>query len=359
MKIEKILNDLIKFNTVEDKENKKIIKWIAGYLKPMGFKIKIQKNKKQNLFASIGPAPIITFIGHTDTVPPGAGWTKNPFQLTSEKDRLYGLGACDMKGGIAAMLSAVSEIGFKRFKSGINLLFTYDEEIGFAGIKKYLLKKQIDTKYFIIGEPTNCAPFIASKGVCSFKLEFIGKSYHGSEPDKGVNAIVNASRFIIELEKKFRTIRRAKDKIFSPALAVLNIAKINGGDAINKIPDKCRLELECRTVAKNQAGEILKLLKSIAPRYGAKIKMDFSLAPIINKNQNFIEYLEKITKQKRQSSNYITEASFLGNKNFVILGPGPINAHIADEWASKRQVYKAAELYAKIIQDLEDKNGGF
>ena len=101
----KILKDLVKFNTINDKENKAIIDYIENYLKKLGFKTEY---KTKDLVMSIGENAKLGFMGHTDTVEYIEEF-KNPFELTIKNGYLYGLGACDMKGGIAAMLEAVSE----------------------------------------------------------------------------------------------------------------------------------------------------------------------------------------------------------------------------------------------------------
>ena len=127
----KILKDLVKFNTIKDKENKEIINYIESYLKALGFKT---ESKTNNLVMSIGSNPKIGFLGHTDTVE-YIDEFKTPFDLTLKDSFLYGLGACDMKGGIAAMLDAVSKVDFSNLKNGMKLYFTYDEALG---IKRYL-----------------------------------------------------------------------------------------------------------------------------------------------------------------------------------------------------------------------------
>lgn len=135
----KILKDLISFNTINDKENKKIIDYIENYLKNVGFKTEY---KTKVLVMSIGENQKLGFMGHTDTVE-YIDEFKNPFNLKEENNYLFGLGVCDMKGGIAAVLDAVAQINFKNLKYGIKLYFTYDEEIGFSGIYELVNKKEV------------------------------------------------------------------------------------------------------------------------------------------------------------------------------------------------------------------------
>ena len=360
MNIEKILEKLIKFNTVEDKDNNEIIKWTTNLLRLLGFKLELVENKKSNkasLFATIGNNPSLTFLGHTDTVSAGENWTMDPLAMKIDGDRIYGLGSSDMKGGIAAFLSAISQINFKNCKRGLNILFTYDEEINFSGIKDFIKKKKLNMEYIIVGEPTGMIPIVASKGIVSFKIDFFGKECHGSEPNKGINAIILACNFIDDVEKYFKTIEDCKNDIFSPNYATINTGKINGGDAVNKVPARCTLEIECRTIAKNQNNEIYENFLKIANKYNAKIKIVFSAPPTQCADKKFIYKIEKITKKKGRGANYATDGSFLNNlsSKMIILGPGPFNSHKPDEWVSKKSLYKTAQTYKIIALDFVKK----
>ena len=126
MTAKKILKELISYNTINDKENEKIINYIEKYLKEYGFKTEY---KSKCLVMSNSNDCSIGFLGHTDTVSYSDDWSSNPFELKELNGKLYGLGTSDMKGSIAAILKAVTKINFD--KKGIKLFFTYDEEIGF------------------------------------------------------------------------------------------------------------------------------------------------------------------------------------------------------------------------------------
>ena len=109
---------------------------------------------------SIGENPKIGFLGHTDTVEYIEGWNTNPFELSIVEDKIFGLGVCDMKGGIAAILDAISKIDFNKLQYGVKLYFTYDEEIGFGGIyyisflqflqKLYQLLQHVQIDYYFL-----------------------------------------------------------------------------------------------------------------------------------------------------------------------------------------------------------------
>lgn len=115
----KVLKDLIRFNTIKDKQNTEIMNYLENYLLKFGFQTEL---KNKNLIMSIGKNPEVGFLGHTDTVEYIDGWNTNPFELTSKENKLYGLGACDMKSGIAAILDAISELDLSQLKNGFNYI---------------------------------------------------------------------------------------------------------------------------------------------------------------------------------------------------------------------------------------------
>ena len=136
----KILKDLVKINTIKDKGNNEIIDYLESYLLDMGFKTEY-KNKA--LIMTIGENPKVGFLGHTDTVDfVKDKWIVAPFELTIEDGKIYGLGVCDMKGGIAAMLDAVSELKEENKDLNLKLCFTYAEETTFDGMKDVLKQEK-------------------------------------------------------------------------------------------------------------------------------------------------------------------------------------------------------------------------
>jgi len=358
MKAEKILEKLVQFNTVNDKENLKINKFIADFLMPLGFKIQYVKNRtngNETLLAKYNQnkKTVLTFSGHTDTVSASKGWRTDPFKLIIKGNKLYGLGTSDMKGAIAAILATVENYDLTNSKKGINLVFTYGEEVDLIGIQEFMKKVKLKTKYIILAEDTGLKPVVSSKGAYAIKVEFIGKEAHGAEVDKGVNAILLAQEFIFKLEDYFEKVKQTKDSLFSIPFSTLNVAKISGGDLINRVPDLCSLEFEYRTINKKQGmkiyQEILKILRLMKCKF--KISLDLQIQPMLIQNKQFIKAIEKITKRKSSGCNGTTEGSFYSKYGYdcIILGPGNDNAHEPNEYISKEQLEMAVQVYTKII----------
>ena len=178
------------------------------------------------------------FLGHTDTVEYTNNWKYDKFTLTKENGNLYGLGVCDMKAGIAAMISAVSSIDFGKINKGIKFYLTYDEEVGFSGIKEILKYEKDFPKVMVIGEPTNNEIMVGSKGLMEYRISFKGIKAHSSTPDKGKSAIMDAVNFINDLNDFYETeIKEYQNPNFDIPYTTMNIGKISGGSAINSVPD--------------------------------------------------------------------------------------------------------------------------
>lgn len=334
MSVKQILKELVKFNTIKDKDNKDIINYIENILKNKKFKLEY---KSKCLVMSIKEESKLGFLGHTDTVQAGDDWTKAPFELQEESGLLYGLGVCDMKGGISAILQAVIEIDWENMKNGVKLYFTYDEEIGFSGIKELIEKNEKFPQNMIIGEPTNNIKMNASKGLLEFKLNFSGISAHSSNPLQGKNAIEESVDFINELKIFYNDLKKDKNSIFDIEYTTMNIGKITGGKSINIVPNNCEILIDFRTINKKHNDLIITKINEFTKKYNGRYEIINNIKPFINKNE------------KIYPTNFITEASFIESPNKYILGVGPTNPHKANEYISLESLNKLVNQYKEII----------
>lgn len=220
------------------------------------------------------------------------------------------------------------------------LVFTYDEEIGFGGIKKVINLDIKLPKKFIIGEPTNNELLLGSKGLVEYKVIFKGKKAHSSTPFKGKNAIFEAMNFVSELKDFYeKEIKNDLDESFSVPYSTFNVGMINGGVGINSVPDSCEIYFDFRTINKNEE-KITQFVEKLCIKYNAKY-----------------ENVEKISAFKCDSSvskeiktaSFITEASFLEGER-IILGPGPVNPHEKDEYVEIESMKKCVNQYIEIIK---------
>lgn len=338
MKEYKILKDLVGFDTIKDKENKEIIDYIEKYLLNLNFKT---ESKGKNLIMSMGKKAKFGFLGHTDTVEYIEGWNTNPFELTKLNGKLYGLGACDMKGGIAAILQAVSEIDLSELKYGIKLYFTYDEEIGFCGVYDIVNSGEKFPKVMIFGEPTNNEILVGSKGLLVYELKFNGIKAHSSNPAKGKSANMNAVKFLSELEEFYnKEIKPFQDENYEVPYTTMNVGIINGGSALNSVPANCNVGIDFRIANVNHINAIKKEVEKLSKIYDCEIKIVDDIEPFINKTN--------LTKEIK-TANFMTEASFIKNTERIILGVGPVTAHEVNEYITEESYNKLVEQYKEII----------
>ncbi|WMT91672.1 acetylornithine deacetylase [Pelagibacterium sp. H642] len=255
-----ILADLIGFQSVSSESNLEMIAYINHRLDQIGTRTYLTLNpegNKANLFASLGPADMdggIVLSGHTDVVPvEGQEWSSDPFTATLRNRRIYGRGACDMKGFIACALAFApyfQEIGLKR---PIHLAFTYDEEVGCLGAQVMLKELQAVGRrpaMCIIGEPTMMKIIEGNKGCCEYTTHFTGLEGHGSMPERGVNAVEYAVHYVsklLEVGEALKT-RAPEGSRFDPPWSTIQIGKMAGGIARNIIAGSCSVEWEFRPV---------------------------------------------------------------------------------------------------------------
>lgn len=247
-------------------------------------------------------------------------------------------------------MKAINCIDIGKLKRGLKLYFTFDEEINFKGIDLLIRKKEKFPEYLILSEPTDLKPIIATKGCMEMKVTFFGKSAHSSTPNKGESAIIKAYNFISELLDFAKELENDKNNLFSIPYTTINVGKINGGDAINKVADKCVIEFDARTILKEHNEIIKKRLENILKKYDCEFDIGINIEANINEDNEMINVIEEISGNKRIAENYVTEASFIKGSNSVVLGLGPVTAHQCNEHIEISKLNKLEEIYEKIIK---------
>ena len=334
------LRDLVKYNTVKDKENQEILTYIENYLKALGFYL---EKKEKYLIMSIGNEPILGFIGHSDTVNYIEGWSTNPFDVTVEDDNIYGLGVCDMKGGIAAFLQALEEFDLNTLKRGIKVYITYDEEIAFSGIKEILKNQKQFPEYIIVGEPTDNQIITGCKGLLAVKIKTKGKKVHSSTPDKGESANLKMIKLLNELQNFYeKEIKIERNDNYEVNYTTMNIGLINGGNSINSVSDKCESFIDFRIAKEEHIEKIKQKINELSEKYKADIYYEIEIQPFFNK----IDFIEN-----EKTANFMTEASWVNGKR-MILGPGPVTAHEIDEHISINSLRLLVEQYKELIEKI-------
>ena len=374
----KILTDLIGFRTISGEDNSALINYCEDYLHKLGatsFKTFDEDKKRVNLFATIkaketnGAKPII-LSGHTDTVPVSKSWSTDPFKATIKNEKLYGRGSCDMKGFIACTLAFAPIYAKTSLNRDIHFSFTFDEETACQGaplLIEELKKRNIKNGICIVGEPTKMKIIDAHKGCYEYTTHFQGLAGHGSAPDKGVNAVEYAVKFVNKLLELRETLKSKapKDSIFDPPYTTLQIGGMEGGIARNVIADKCKVDWELRPVVKEDGifvnkeidkfvnEKLLPDMKKIYPSSSIKKEIIGEIIGFYrNEKSDACELISNITGDNSRSVvSFGTEAGLFQEIGIstVVCGPGSIEqAHKVDEFIELSQIKKCLELLEGI-----------
>ena len=374
----KILSDLIAFKTVSGEDNNSLINYCDEILNKLGatsFKTYDDEKKRVNLFATLKAKipskkkPII-FSGHTDVVPVSKDWNTDPFLATIKDEKVFGRGACDMKGFIACTLAYAPIFSKTNLDRDIHFSFTFDEETACQGaplLINELKRKGMNSGICIVGEPTSMKIIDAHKGCYEYTTYFKGLAGHGSAPDKGINAVEYAVQYIsklIELREILKT-KVPKNSIFDPPYTTIQIGGISGGIARNVIADRCQVDWEMRPVIKKD-GEFVnnemdkyvstKLLPEMTKVFPKSLIKKEIIGEIIGFNRleksEACEFISSLTgDNSREVVSFGTEAGLFQEIGIstVVCGPGSIEqAHKIDEFVTLDQIKQCLVLLEGI-----------
>lgn len=306
-------------------------------------------------YAPPNPQFSVLWEAHQDTVPVD-GMVIDPFAATITGDRLSGRGACDVKAGIACMLTAFARVVAAKPQAAVTLAFTVDEEHTFLGAQ-HLMASGVRADYAIVAEPTELNIVHAHKGVVRWAIETTGVACHSSRPEQGVNAVYRMARIIRRIEEyaaKLQVSRR--DPLLGPP--TLSVGVVQGGVSPNTVPDHCRIEIDRRLVPGEDPTAAVADVEAFV-RADPAIDFPFvfvprlacpSLAPtgsdaVTARLGRAIDAV--VGKHEVVAVPYGTDASTIAAAGVpaVVFGPGNIaQAHTKDEWVDLRQVESAAEI---------------
>ncbi|MCV2868916.1 acetylornithine deacetylase [Defluviimonas sp. WL0002] len=291
MRTVEILDRLIAFPSVSSESNLPILDYISGFLVECGATVHHVQDRtgtKGGLFACMGPAGAggIMLSGHTDVVPvTGQSWSADPFRMRREGSRLYGRGATDMKGFLAAMLSAAERASRRRLVKPLKLAFSWDEEVGCLGIPMMLpvLAASIGKpRLCVVGEPTQMQIAVGHKGKVALRATCHGEAGHSALAPDFVNAIHLAVDFVAGLRRLQDDLARhgAREPGYDIPYATVHAGRISGGTALNIVPDRAVVDLEFRYPAAQSAEDVKAAIDGIAETASAPFRTAFTGARI-------------------------------------------------------------------------------
>ncbi len=359
----KLTQRLIEFNTVNPPGNElNCAYYIGEFLKKWGFQIEYLEfdTGRTSLIARIGSGKRkpICFLGHMDTVPLGTErWEYNPFEATIKGDRIYGRGASDMKGGLAAILYMAK----KRAEEDGDLLIiiTAGEETCCKGATYIAQNSNLIDRVgaMVVAEPTSNYPFLGHKGALHLKVRIKGKTAHASMPEKGENSIYKATN-IIEKLRSFDFQTKPHPIMGSPTIA---ITTISGGQNLNSIPDETVIGIDIRTIPGIDYKEVIKRISTLLEKDMEVILVDHAESIFTSEDNPWVEEVFRVLEPyvgrypTPLSVPYFTDASVLksalGDPPTIILGPGePSQAHKKDEFCYISKIREAATIYTEIAR---------
>ena len=356
-----ILKELISFETVALTSNLDLITYAEKYLSDLGAKVSLTHSpdgERANLFASFGPEINggIVLSGHSDVVPVNANdWTTPPFQADQRNDCIFGRGSADMKGFIACVLALAPWFASLDLIKPLHIALTFDEEDGFHGapiLLKDLKEKNIQPDAVIIGEPTGLKAIAAHKGCYEYATTIKGLNGHSSEPEKAVNAVQYAARFINRLmELKMEMVSRAPENSpYQPPSTTMSVGTIEGGQARCIVAEHCKFDWEMRPIQRSDAEYVHEQLAAFTDELLLEMKTIYPEASIETEKVCEVDGLEYHAESSALSLmteilgesefdvvSYGTEAGLYQAAGMpaVVWGPGDIEvAHRPDEFVS-------------------------
>jgi acetylornithine deacetylase len=371
-----ILDSLVGFDTTSRNPNLPLIDWVESYLDRCGVtyeRIPDQAGVKANIWATIGPAdkPGYILSGHSDVVPvDGQSWASDPFRLSRRDGKLYGRGATDMKGFVACCLAAVPDIKARRLARPIHLAISYDEEVGCIGVQDIIARiKQLPVKPAgcFVGEPSLMAVIVGHKSKRSLRVNVRGHTAHSSLAPQGVNAVEYAARLICKIRDISERLAHegARDPLYDVPFTTGHTGTVNGGTALNIVPESCTFEFEFRAIGVDDVNALTEevtaygrdvlepAMKAVAPEAGIEF-IDRSNFPGLNTSPD--DGVVALAKQLAGASDYAkvafgTEAGRFSAAGIpsVVIGPGSIDqAHKADEFIAESEVAKCVAFIDRL-----------
>jgi acetylornithine deacetylase len=337
--------------------------------------------KRDNIIARLdGAIPpseggaVILWEAHQDTVPVD-GMTIDPWDPVIRDGRLYGRGSCDIKGGMAAMLTALARLSAERPPDlpTIVMACTVNEEHGYTGAtaltklwltpERSIMPRRPDA--CVVAEPTDLNVVVSHKGTARWRLNTIGRSCHSSMPDRGNNAIYQMARVASALERYATEItpRIPADPLCGAV--TLSVGTINGGLSVNTVPDRCTIEIDRRVIP----GETPKQAYEQVCRYledceGLRATIEHEpllMAGLPLAATHNVPVAERLSTVARELTGrgakvgvaYGTDAAKFADAGVpsVVFGPGSIaQAHTADEWLPIDELHQAVDVLCEFAR---------
>ena len=360
-----ILARLIAFDSVSDRSNLPVVAFVEDYLAAHGVASRRAPNAsgdKAAILATIGPRVDggVVLSGHTDVVPvEGQLWSSRPFAMREANGRLYGRGACDMKGFGACVLAMVPTFQAAALKRPIHIALSYDEEttcLGSTDLIGWFGRDEPRPGAVVVGEPTMMEAADAHKSVATLRTLVTGREAHSALPALGANAVAAAADVVSEIGRLAREYEKGPlDRRFTPPYSTLHVGMIHGGTARNILARACAFDWEFRGVpgvrTESALAKVQAFVDAVAlPRLTRFVSgptiataLEVDVPPLAAEPGSAAETLAlRLTRSNRTIAvSFATESGHFQAAGLptVVCGPGSIDqAHKPDEFVEEAQL---------------------
>ncbi|PLP59395.1 acetylornithine deacetylase [Mesorhizobium loti] len=375
-----ILERLIAFPTVSRDSNLALIRYVADLFEAKGIQCQLipsPDGHKANLFVTIGPAdrPGVMLSGHTDVVPiDSQDWTLPPFEMSKRDGKLFGRGAADMKGFVACAVAAALKATEQPLRTPLHLALSYDEEIGCLGVRslvEMLAAAPHKPLLCIVGEPTSMQVATGHKGKVAARALCRGREGHSALAPLALNAIHLGCDFINALRGEQDRLAQdgARDGDYDIPYTTVHAGKINGGVALNIVPNLCQVDFEIRNIAADNPDIILERLRGEADRIAAaashiapEAAIDIEITntyPGLDTpaNSEAVAFVKSLTGANGTIKVAFGTEGGLFSRDVgtptVVCGPGSMaQGHKPDEFVTVEQMHRCDDMLEKLLDRL-------
>ncbi len=367
-----LFRDLVACRSVSAAPSRELAEWVVTRAGAADDETTVQpydSGRKANVLLLRGPRDTeragLLLNGHLDVVPADEpGWESDPWELTDGGDRWTARGACDMKGFVALAIDRFRRLDATQLQAPLGVLLTSDEEVGSRGAQHWVREHgdRPIPRQVLVGEPTELQPVRLHKGHLRLGLEISGRSAHSGYPDRGRSAIVPAGRAITALDVLAASLRAETshaEQFPEVPFAALNVGRIDGGSAVNVIPERCRLEIGVRLMPGMDGASVAeRVRRTLEPALGGS---DWELAidnesPALETRADapLLEALRATSGESRDlGASFSSDAGALSRAGFdcVLFGAGSIEvAHQPNEYLPKHEFEKLGAVVDDLIE---------
>jgi acetylornithine deacetylase len=374
--LERLLSDLVSINSINpdlvpgSPGEAEIAHYIADWLRRAGLEVELLESASGRpnvvgIARGTGGGKTLLLNAHMDTVGVAGMPDGHQPRIDRAAGRLYGRGAYDMKGGMAACMLAIAAAKKQNLRGDVIFTGVIDEE--YASIGTMDLAKRLHADAAIVAEFTELQLILAHRGFVWLEVETIGKAAHGSRPDLGVDAIVKMGEVLTEMEKLDQNLRANPTH---PLLGSgsLHASLIQGGQELSSYPERCLLAVERRTLPgetpESVEAEFLQIVEELQgsdPSLNAVVRRGIDRSPLeTREDAEIVQVLQrasvKVLNHPLQVAGvqFWTDAAVLSAAGIpsVLFGPSGSGAHAVEEWVDLSSVRTCVDIYLATALDF-------